>query len=70
MREIVNSLKHRRGKKNWKRHKETGWPKNLLERDDIDFTKPAKAIEDVREFLFDVERVVAPGPRNSSRSGD
>jgi hypothetical protein len=71
LREIVNSLKHRRGAKNWKRHRKTGWPKNLLERDDPDFDKAAKAIEDVRRVLIArecaVERSAEPG--SSSKPG-
>ena len=59
LREIVNSLKHRRGRKSWKRHRKTGWPKNLLERDDLDFDKAAKAIKDVGRFLIALECVVA-----------
>lgn len=59
LREIVNSLKHRRGAKSWKRHRKTGWPKNLLERDNLDFDKAAKAIKDVGRFLIALECVVA-----------
>jgi hypothetical protein len=72
LRDIVNSLKHRRGARNWKRHRKTGWPKNLLERDDLDFDKAAKAIEDVRRFLAAlecaVERSAKPGSSSTRES--
>ena len=65
LREIVNSLKHQRGWKSLKRHRKTGWPKNLLERDDLGFDKAAKAIEDVRRFLIALEYVVTSSARPS-----
>ena len=62
LREVVNSLKHRRGRRSWKRHRKSGWPKNLLGKDDVDIDKAAKAIDDVRGFLLALETAVVNRP--------